>query len=80
MISIDEVTFAGERGLEICADLQAVSAGLMHVRDAVPELTRRPDGLLSLRVSNATIDVIAGLADVVEQGGSTPDPDPAEAG
>src|SRR5437764_8063231 len=67
-----DVTFAGPRGHLLCAYVQRVSAGLADVDKAVPELTRRPDGILSLKVSNSTIDVITGRAKAVEADAADP--------
>ena len=61
-----DVTFAGARGDLVCAEVQRVSSGLLDIDKAVPELGRRADGSLSVKVSRSTIDVIAGRAEVVE--------------
>lgn len=72
MVSMSDVAFAGTHGQLLWGDVQRVSAGLIHVDHAVPELTRRPDGILSLKVNNTTIDVIAGRADVIDHDDSNP--------
>lgn len=55
---VSKVTFAGERGYELCREIAQVSAGLMPIESASPGLTRRPDGSLQLRVSAETLSVL----------------------
>lgn len=68
-VRIEDITFASERGFQLCVDIQRVSAGLIAVQEASPELTRGSDGILDVQVSSQTVDLIAGRVELDEVDG-----------
>ncbi len=57
-----DVTFAGERGLELCREIGRVSAGITPVEES--SLKRRADGALQLQVTPQTISVMMGRGEI----------------
>ena len=61
-VAASDVTFAGERGQELCREIGRVSAGITPVEKS--RLTRRADGAFQLRVTPQTISVLTGRAEI----------------
>lgn len=52
------VTFAGERGRQLVVDIQRLSAGVISMDEASSELTRGPDGMIRIKVTKETIELL----------------------
>jgi hypothetical protein len=67
-VRMEDVTLAGPAGDQLAEAIRDIGAGQVSVEEAPPTLTRGQDGMLTLQVTNETIDLVAGRAEVQRPG------------
>jgi hypothetical protein len=67
-VKVENITLAGPAGDQLAEAIRDIGAGHVSVEEAIPRLTRGEDGMLTLQVTNDTIDLVAGRAEVQRPG------------
>ena|SRR5437870_5024474 len=64
-VRMSDLDFAGEAGRRLCEDIVMVLTGMIPLEQASsPQLSLNPDGTLNIEVSDATVALLEGEAEV----------------